>query len=91
MLGKGCPMLPILCLWLRVTGYKFVKDRLHEQYKIEKMRHAKASETISSPKDVHESSRSGRKKNKMVQCESPSLVLANWWNLSTNLYAKCVD
>jgi hypothetical protein len=23
--------------------------------------------------------------------ESPSLILANWWNLSTNLYAKCVN
>jgi len=22
--------------------------------------------------------------------ESPSLVLDNWWNPSTNLYAKCV-
>jgi hypothetical protein len=27
----------------------------------------------------------------LLECESPSLVLANWWNLSTNLYAKCVD
>ena len=40
----------------------------NEQYKIEKARHAKASETIASPSDVPESSRSGRKKkNKMVQ------------------------
>jgi len=40
----------------------------NEQYKIEKARHAKASETIASPSDVPKSSRSGRKKmNKMVQ------------------------
>jgi len=51
----------------RVTGYRFVKDGLHEQYKIEKARHAKASETIASPSNVPESSRSGKKKNKMVQ------------------------
>ena len=53
----------------RVTGYKFFKDGLHEQYKIEKARHAKASETIAAPSDVPESSHSGRKKkkNKMVQ------------------------
>ena len=53
----------------RVTGYKFFKDGLHEQYKIEKARHAKASETIAAPSNVPESSRSGRKKknkNKMV-------------------------
>ena len=48
----------------RVTGYRFVKDGLHEQYKIEKARHANASETIASPSDVPESSRSGRRKKK---------------------------
>jgi len=53
----------------RVSGFRFVKDGLHEQYKIEKARHAKASETIGSPSNVPESSRSGKKKknNKMVQ------------------------
>ena len=52
----------------RVTGYRFVTDGLHEQYKIEKARHAKAGETTASPLDVLESSRSGKKKkNKMVQ------------------------
>ena len=52
----------------RVTGYKFFKDGLHEQYRIEKARHAKASETIDAPFDVPMSSRSGRKKKKkMVQ------------------------
>ena len=67
---KGLPYAPYLMFVIeRVTGYRFVKDRLHEQYKIEKARHAKASETIASPADVPESSRSGRKKkkHKMVQ------------------------
>ena len=53
----------------RVTGYKFFKDGLHEQCKIEKARHDKASETIAAPSNVPESSRGGRKKknkNKMV-------------------------
>jgi len=66
---KGLPYAPYLMFVIeRVTGIRFVKDRLHEQYKIEKARHAKASETIASPSDVPKSSRSGRKKmNKMVQ------------------------
>ena len=53
----------------RVTGYRFVKDGLHKEYKIEKARHAKANETSASPTDVPESSHSryGKKKNKMVQ------------------------
>ena len=38
---------------------------MHEQYKIKKARYAKASETITSPSDVPESSYGGRKKNKM--------------------------
>jgi hypothetical protein len=68
---KGLPYALYLMFVLeRVTGYRFVKDGLYEQYKIEKARHAKASETIASPSNVPESSRSGRKKkkkkNKMV-------------------------
>jgi hypothetical protein len=58
----------------RVTSYQFVKDGLHEQYKIEKARHAKASETIASSSDELESSCSGKKKkkkNKMVQWIKP--------------------
>ena len=67
---KGLPYAPYLMFVIeRVTGYQFVKNGLHEQYKIEKARHAKTSETIASPSDVPESSRSGTKKrkNKMVQ------------------------
>ena len=66
---KELPYAPYLMFVIeRVTGYRFVKDGLHEQYKIGKARHAKTSETIASPSDVPESSRSGRKKkNKMVQ------------------------
>ena len=65
---KGLPYAPYLMFVIeRVTGYRFVKDGLHEQYKIEKARHAKASETIVSPSNVPESSHSGRKeKTKMV-------------------------
>jgi hypothetical protein len=65
---KGLPYAPYLMFMIeRVTGYRFIKDGLHEQYKIRKARHAKAGETIASPSDVPESSRSGRKKkNKMV-------------------------
>ena len=65
----GLPYAPYLMFVIkRVTGYRFVKDGLHEQYNIEKARHAKAGETIASPPDVPESSRSGKKKkNKMVQ------------------------
>jgi len=60
---KGLPYAPYLMFVIeRVTGYRFVKDGLHEQYKIEKARHAKASESIASPSDVPESSRSGKKK-----------------------------
>ena len=68
---KGLPYAPYLIFVIeRVTSYRFVKDGLHEQYKIEKARHAKAGETIASPLDVAESSHSGRKKkkkNRMVQ------------------------
>jgi hypothetical protein len=59
---KGLPYAPYLMFMIeRVTGYRFVKDGLHKQYKIEKARHAKAGETIASPSDVPKSSRSGRK------------------------------
>jgi hypothetical protein len=68
---KGLPIYTPYLMFVieRVTGYQFVKDGMHEQYKIEKARHAKASETIASPSDVPESSRSGRKKknNEMVR------------------------
>ena len=65
---KGLPYAPYLMFMIeRLTGYQFVKDGLHEQYKIEKARHAKASEITASPSNVPESSRSGKKKNKMVQ------------------------
>ena len=38
---KGLPYAPYLMFVIeRVTGYRFVKDGLHEQYKIEKARHA---------------------------------------------------
>ena len=64
---KGLPYAPYLMFVIeRVTGYRFVKDGLHEQYKIEKARHAKANETIATPSDVPESSHSGKKKKKMV-------------------------
>jgi hypothetical protein len=66
---KGLSYAPYLMFVIeRVNGYKFVKDGLHEQYKIEKARHAKAGDTIASLEDVPESSHSGwKKKNKMVQ------------------------
>ena len=49
----GLPYAPYLMFVIkRVTGYRFVKDGLHEQYKIERAIHAKANETIVSPKDV---------------------------------------
>jgi len=66
---KGLPYAPYLIFMIeRVTVYRFVKDGLHEEYKIEKARHDKASETIASPLDMPRSSRSrhGKKKNKMV-------------------------
>ena len=54
---KGLSYAPYLMFVIeRVTGYQFVKNGLHEQYKIEKARHAKASETIASPSDVPKSS-----------------------------------
>jgi hypothetical protein len=54
---KGLPYAPYLMFVIeRVTGYQLVKAGLHKQYKIEKARHDKASETIASPSDVPESS-----------------------------------
>ena len=69
---KGLRYTPYLMFMIeRVIGYKFKKDGLHEVYKIEKARHAKASETIAFSTDMPESSRlasrSGKKNNKMVQ------------------------
>ena len=61
---KGLPYAPYLMFVIeRVTDYQFVKDGMHEQYKIEKARHAKASETIASPSDVPEYSRSGKEED----------------------------
>ena len=46
---KGLPYAPYLMFVTeRVTGYQFFKDGLHEQYKIEKARHAKASDLCHS-------------------------------------------
>ena len=68
---KGLRYAPYLMFMIeRVTGYKFKKDGLHEVYKIEKARHAKASETIAfstdMPESSHSASRNGKKNNKMV-------------------------
>lgn len=61
MQGRLYPMLHILCLLLRVTGYTFNKDIVHEAYRGEKTHHTGVGETIPHHKgavaaDIPESS-----------------------------------
>ena len=70
----------------RITGYMFVKDGLHEQYKIKKARHAKARETIASPSDVPKSSHSGKKKKKKKMVQWIKAIFGKCTNVAERAY-----